>query len=64
MMYNGVSVKEPEPRARMHQGQRDELKGGVTTRAVICDMPALRASIDRPGHADRRDLEAWEVRRA
>ncbi|HLH95975.1 MAG TPA: cyclase family protein [Xanthobacteraceae bacterium] len=64
-MYNGVSVKENvTPENGCTKGSVMNWRGGVTTRAVIYDIPQLKGVdwIDPSTPIRRADLEAWEVR--
>ena len=64
-MYNGISVKENlSPETGCLKGSVMNWRGGVTTRAVLYDMPQLKGvDWNEPTVPIRRaDLEAWEVR--
>ncbi|HEY4404694.1 MAG TPA: cyclase family protein [Xanthobacteraceae bacterium] len=65
MMYNGVPVKDNlTSESGCIKGSVMNWKGGVTTRAVIYDIPQLKGVdvIDPSVQIRRADLEAWEVR--
>jgi kynurenine formamidase len=64
-MYNGVPVKDNlTSEAGCIKGSVMNWKGGVTTRAVIYDIPQMKGVdwIDPSVPIRRADLEAWEVR--
>jgi kynurenine formamidase len=64
-MYNGVPVKDNVTNeSGCIKGSVMNWKGGVTTRAVIYDIPQLKGVdwIDPTVQIRRADLEAWEAR--